>query len=81
MTYKFKYRRKWLSKSIAVIGHGYNKDLDRMTLYLESGAVKEIPNWRECECSLGIDWVLAVKKDMEKKAGQAIPIDRNTSAK
>ena len=76
MTYKFHYRRRLqlLFRTFTVVGHSYNKDMDRMMLYLPDGGVHEICQWSWCDARLGQDWVLAMKKDMEKKAGQSIPV-------
>lgn len=81
MTYKFSYKLYGLLfKSVTVLGHGYNKELDRMTLYLPNGGIKEIANWSAHDCMLGSDWVLAMKKEMEAKSGQPIVIDRDVNA-
>lgn len=53
----------------------YDKDIDKMVLYLENGGIKEISNWSNCECELGLDWVLETKKAMERSIGQTIPMD------
>lgn len=81
MKYIFKYRRKLFWKSVTVVGHSYNRDLDRVSLLLENGGIREVPQWSKCECKLGVDWVLAKKKAMEKESGQTIHIDRDMSAK
>ncbi len=81
MTYKFKYRRSIFYRSFKVVGHGFNKELDRMSLYFQDGSTREIARWSKCDCKLGPDWALAVKKQMEKKAGQSIPVDRDLDAK
>lgn len=72
MTYKFKYKRSVFWKSVHVIGHDYNKSQDKMVVYFEGGALKEIKDWSSCELFLGLDWVLFIKKDMEQKAGQPV---------
>lgn len=81
MKYKFTFKRGWRKKTFLVVGHAFNRELNRLTLYFEDGGLREIPEWSKCECILGSDWALAVKKDMEKKSGQAIPVDRNLDAK
>jgi hypothetical protein len=81
MKYKLKYRRGFFWKKATVVGHGYNKDMDRLTLYFENGGLSEIPEWSKCECYLGADWALAAKKKMEEKAGQSIVVNRNLNAK
>jgi hypothetical protein len=74
MQYVFKFRRRLFWKSFSVIGHGYDSAQDKMALYLPGGAIREIKRWRDCEVSLGTDWVLAQKAAMEKQAGQSIPV-------
>lgn len=74
MNYVFKYRRRLFWKSETVSGHRYEADQDKMVIYYPDGAVKELSKWSKCEVALGKDWVLAVKKNMEQKAGQAIPL-------
>lgn len=81
MTYKFKFRRHLFFRSLTVVGHGFNKELDRMSLYFADGGVREISRWSQCDCKLGTDWVLAKKKDMERQAGQPIVVDRELNAK
>ena len=81
MTYKFKYKCGRFYKSVSVIGHKYNKELDRMILMFKDGGIMEIASWSCYDCKLGKDWALAVKKEMEKQAGQSIPVDRDLDAK
>lgn len=81
MTYKFKYRKRILFKSVTVIGHSFNKDLDRMSLLLQDGGIQEISGWSKYDCKLGSDWALALKKSMEEKAGQSIVVNRELNAK
>lgn len=82
MTYLFKFKRfgRIFYRRAEVIGHAYTKELDRMTLFLPNGGIYEVCQWSLCDCKLGPDWVLAKKKDMESKAGQAIPVNRNLDA-
>jgi len=79
--YIFKYRRHLFlnifsfCKKYKVIGHAIDKDSGKMVLYFEDGSLKEIVKWDECEIFLGIDWVLAMQKNMENKVGQKIPLN------
>lgn len=75
MEYKFRFRRRFrlFFRSFTVIGHRYDDNLDKMVLYIPDGGVREISRWKYCDAKLGTDWALAMKKDMEAKAGQAIP--------
>ncbi len=74
MTYKFKWRRWFFYKTVVVIGHQYTPDQNKMGLFLPDGSVQEIKDWTKCEVKLGTDWVLFTKKQMEKQAGQSIPL-------
>lgn len=80
MTYKFRYKSRLFYRSVTVVGHQYNKELDRMSLLLPDGGILEIAQWCCYDCKLGQDWVLALKKDMESKAGQPIAINRDLNA-
>lgn len=75
MQYEIKYKRWLFWKKIKVVGHRYESTADKMALYFADGSIREIPQWSKCEVVLGTDWVLAVKKDLETKAGQAIPLN------
>ncbi len=72
--YKFKFKRRWFCKTFTVIGHSYADAQDKMVLYFEDGSIREIKKWKNCELSLGTDWVNVTKKSMEAKAGQTIPL-------
>lgn len=74
MMYVFKFRRRWLWKSVTVQGHNYDPGQDKMCLFLPNGAVREVANWKQCEVALGVDWVLAQKKSLEEQTGQTIAI-------
>ena len=77
--YIFSYRRfsKFFSfwKKHKVTGHTLDKDQNKMILYFMNGSVQEIVFWSSCEIKLGIDWVLATQKSMEKQTGQSIPLN------
>lgn len=75
MRYKFRYRRGFFWKSIEVTGHRYEKEQDKMVLFFKNGGVEEIKGWRHCECKLGSDWHSETVREMERKAGQKLPID------
>ena len=62
-------------KKIKVIGHAIDKEAGKMILYFEDGSIKEIVKWQECEIKLDVDWVLAMKKNMESQVGQKIPLN------
>ena len=74
MQYKISYKRGLFWKELLVTGHRYEPASDKMVLYFTNGSIREIPQWSKCEVFLDTDWVLAVKKDMESKAGQSIPL-------
>ncbi len=74
MTYVFKYRRRFFYRSVKVMGHQWNAEQNKMTLYLPDGSIEEIAEWTKCSIKLGADWVQATKKEMENKTGQTIPL-------
>jgi len=55
-------------------GHRYEQSMNKMVLFFQDGSVREIPNWSSREVVLGVDWVLAVKKQMEAQSGQSVPL-------
>jgi hypothetical protein len=93
MKYVFKYRKSdsWFWKKEEVVGHRYepliiidNKayEQDKMILYFADGGLMEIVNWKkEYEVKLGQDWVLAIKKNMESKIGQQLPLSSEIEIK
>lgn len=74
MLYKFRYKRYIFYREIEVSGHNYVAEQNKMILYLPDGGFMEISNWNKCSAKLGVDWVLAVKKHMESKTGQTVPL-------
>jgi hypothetical protein len=62
-----------------VVGHSYSADQNKMVLYFKNGGLQEIADWKNHEVKLGVDWVLAMKKNMEAKTGQGIPLAVDTS--
>jgi hypothetical protein len=76
MTFKLKYRRhgQWFFRTIVATGINLEKDLDRLIVYLPGGGIKEIHKWSECDSLVGVDWLVAKQKDIESKAGQAVPV-------
>jgi len=79
MEYKFNYKKKWFWKSVKVIGHSLNKELNRMDLYLPDGSLISLSNWNQYDFNLGVDWVLSTKNRMEKESGQ--PVQLNVQSK
>lgn len=75
--YKFKYKKYFFWKTIKAIGHRYDKDIDRMDIYHTDGSITSVPKWSQYHLILGTDWVLYTKKQMEKEAGQSIPLAVN----
>lgn len=73
MKYVFKWKRFLFPRSAKVVGHRYDKDQDKMVLYFENGGAREIKSWSRCECRLGADWALVMKKQMEQQAGTSVP--------
>ena len=77
-TYSIRWKRRWWipwwNKTTKVIGHKYDKDMDRFMFFFEDGSIREVIQWSKCEVSLGQDWVLATKEHMEKQANQPISL-------
>jgi hypothetical protein len=76
MEYKFTYRRRFFWKTLVVEGHRFEKETNRMELFFKDGSVLSISQWSKYDLKLGTDWVLAVKKQMEKEAGQPVPVSK-----
>lgn len=58
------------------MGHRYNKEEDRMDIFLsESAGVKSIGEWSKCDLHLGRDFILFQKEQLEKEAGQNIKVE------
>jgi len=72
--YVLRWKRFLFWQKKKVCGHAYDKDTDKMVLYLMDGSIREIKKFHNCELALGIDWVLVTKQDMEKASGQSIPV-------
>ena len=72
MKYVFKFKRWFFWKKIKVSGHMHVPEQDKMVIFFEDGGIREIKQWKKCEISLGVDWVLAQKKMKEKEIGQPI---------
>ena len=53
---------------MSVTGHKYEKDQDKMVLFLANGGIREVKNWKNCECRLGDDWVNITKEDIKRQA-------------
>lgn len=75
MEYFFKYKKSIIWRSKKVCGHRYEEKQDKMILFYKDGGVEEIANWKNHSCKLGIDWVIAIKKTMEKESGNNVPIN------
>ncbi len=71
-TYIFYWRKGYFWQKIKVAGHNYDKDQDKMILYLPNGGLREISNWNKAECKLGIDWVAATKQSIRNEAGEQL---------
>ena len=76
MTYKFKFRKhgSWFWHSYQVRGHHWQKDGNRMDLFLLDGSVLSVGDWDKCDLKLGPDWVLATKENMEEQTGTDIKL-------
>ena len=74
MYYKFSWKRNLFWHSRMVTGHKYEEKQNKMLIFFKDGGVQEIKHWTDCEVKLGADWFSETKKQMEDKAGQAIPM-------
>jgi hypothetical protein len=68
--YYFRWKKKYFWHKEKVVGHKYEEEQNKMLLYLDNGGLREVAHWDQCECKLGIDWVLAVKDQIKEEAGQ-----------
>lgn len=73
-SFKFQWKSRWFWKTRVVVGFGYQRESDRMTLNLPDGGLYEIANWSKYDCFLGSDFFRIQHAKMEKEAGQAIPV-------
>lgn len=72
--YSFKFKKRFFWKTVKAIGHRYEKEIDRMDVYLEKGEIFSISQWSKYDLFLGIDWVLFTKTQMENESGQKIDL-------
>jgi hypothetical protein len=75
MSYIFRWKRSWFWKKRLVSGHRWEEKQDKMILYYPNGSLEEISEWSKCSVRSGVDWVLAIKKQMEKESNQAINLN------
>lgn len=86
-TYKAKWRRlglfsKFFTKTEKGLnGHRYWEAADKMVFYYLNGSLKEVARWSQCEISLGTDWVLFTKEQMEKEANAPVKLAVDVTAK
>jgi len=50
------------------------KPQNSMVLYFEDGSLERIAEWDKYDMKLGTDWVLAIKKQMEKETGTDVKL-------
>ena len=77
MEFIFKWKKpgQWFWRKTKVIGYRLSSDDGRMNLFFKDGGILEIPDWNIYMCRLGMDWVLATKRQMEKEAGRDIKLN------
>lgn len=75
-SFKVKFRRRFIWRTLTVEGNVFLKDQDKMSFQLPDGTQREIPEWSKCEVKVGTDWLEAVKRNIEQQAGHAIPINK-----
>jgi hypothetical protein len=79
--YKFTWKRRFFKRSRIVVSNYFVENENRMILVFEDGSVYGIPKWSECSLWLGTDWVRAKQKEMERQAGQSVPLNTNEAPK
>jgi hypothetical protein len=67
MLYTVYYKKRFFWKKIKVSGHRLEKELDRMDFYFPDETILSIGQWSHYDMKLGIDWVLAMKKQQQKQ--------------
>jgi hypothetical protein len=80
MVYSFKFKSRYWPfwKTIKVVGHHYDKQTDRIDLFLANNkGIYSVGNWSSYKLLLGKDWMEAQKAAMEEETGQPIPMKRN----
>jgi hypothetical protein len=78
MTYRFRYTKGFLWRSLLAIGHKLDEQLDRMDVFHEDGSITSISRWSTCDLKLGTDWVLSTKDAMEKEACTEVKLNVKT---
>ena len=73
MKYKFKYKKEksWFYCTLVAKGHGWNKESNRMDVFLHDGGVVSIP-WADKVLWLGKDFDKSQKDEAEREAGQKL---------
>lgn len=65
----YKNLKSWFWKKQTVTGHSYQKEIDKLVLFKKDGSIEEIPEWSKHHVKLGVDFIAAQKKQMEKETG------------
>lgn len=73
-TITYKYSKNWFWKKQTVTGHSYQKDIDKLVLFKKDGSIEEVPEWSKHHVKLGVDFIAAQKKQMEKETGADIKL-------
>jgi hypothetical protein len=71
----YKYKASWFWKKQKVTGHSYNKEVDKLVLFKKDGSLEEVAEWSKHHVKLGVDFVAAQKKQMEKETGTDIKLN------
>ena len=73
MEYIFNYKeyRAWFWKKKKVVGHKYDKSMDKMVLYFSDG-LETISCWKKYDMKLGSDWALVEKNTMENESNTSV---------
>lgn len=65
----FKGKKSIFWKKKKVTGHRYEREYDKMIMFKRNGAIEEIPEWSKKYVKLGVDFIAAQKKQIEKETG------------
>ena len=71
----YKYKSSLFWKKQKITGHSYNKEVDKLVIFKKDGALEEIAEWSKHHVKLGVDFIAAQKKQMEKETGTDIKLN------
>lgn len=54
-TYRFRYKRRFFTKTIVASGHRWHQESDRMDVYHKDGSITSIAEWKKHTLYLGTE--------------------------